>query len=275
MQRLALLLLCSLCVASSASAQEQKDQPSEQPRCQDISDLSRECHKQVEEWKKGEQRWRKWNATNGNNRMAAGWGWRLFHPRRPTPPSWVATLCEPLDPNVERKTGDDAQASTTNELCAYYFDVVDYVWWDHYKGFEPPLRMFNKAKNTEYVDFWSWLARSIHYDAAWVPAHTGDNILLVGGAHLDLAQITDRISVFGPGLMMVRVPERNGSHTFRAAETWGFSFRLKDFTFPGTNRDYSLYFNLANCRIHGGPLPDQEVVGTGRSVMGFSMSLKK
>jgi hypothetical protein len=257
-----------MCLAQPALAQ---DQPRAEPtpaECPSSASLSERCQASFESWQAAEQKWRAWVERYGNQIVWSniGQGTRK-RPVRPAVPDWIAALCAPLP----------AAGLPDSPVCRAFTDYQQYDWVRHYAGPPPPpVRTRNKAVG-EGADIWTWLVRSMHYDIGWVPAQTDARFLLIGGVHLSLAQISKRVFVFAPGVMLVRISTAGGHHAYRPAQTWGLSVRLRDFRFPWSKKDYSFYFNLANCRIAGmETLADSlSVSGSSMSVMGFSISLKK
>jgi hypothetical protein len=126
----------------------------------------------------------------------------------------------------------------------------------------------------EIGDFWTWFRKSLHYDGLWVVPDTRSRAFLLAGVHVAWAQISDRMYMFGPGVMIVRMTDSSGNRVFRPAQTWGISIRLKDVKLFKSRNEFSVYFNVANGRIHGqGPAFLGE--GRGMTVVGFSISAKK
>jgi hypothetical protein len=255
-------------LAQSSFAQEKPKPEPTVVDCPSLDNLPSACQASFTAWRAGEKKWRDWVERYGNRIVmdASGYSMRQ-RPKRPEIPEWMTALCAP---SIKDRFPD-------GPVCALMDDSLRYDWVQHYAGPPPPpVHTHNKGVG-ENADIWTWLLQSMHYDVGWVPASTSGRFLLIGGVHLSIAEISNRVSVFAPGVMIVRLPIGGGRHSYRPAQTWGLSVRLKDFQFPWSGKGYSLYFNLANCRIAGMEMPSDSVTGSSSSVsvMGFSFSPKK
>lgn len=260
---------CLLFLAQVAFAQSKPDNTEGTTlNCPSLTDVSKECQESFKAWHAGEQKWRAWVERYGNRSVPdnSGFGFRK-RPQRPPVLEWLVPLCEPAF----------SYGYASGQMCLALDDYNRYDWTQHLPT--PPVPPINKvAKGVgENTDMWTFLIQSMHFDFGWIPANTNGRFVLLGGVHLAVAQISERMYVFAPGVMVVRLPNGSGGYDYKPAQTWGLSVRLKDFEFPWSSRDFSLYFNLANCRIPGMDSPTTAALNadTSVTVMGLSFSLKK
>jgi hypothetical protein len=274
MKSIACVVLCSLfIVARPAWAQDHGkpagsgDLDQGEPTCVTLDLLSADCAEDFARWQQEEGAWREWMVDHGGqivyNRFGSKPADRL---PRPEIPAWVAARCDLLDQsNV-----------APDDVCQFYAETLAYDWPDHVEvPASPPLAKVSKRVG-EVGDFWTWFRKSLHYNGLWVVPDTRSRAFLVGGVHVAWAQISERMYLFGPGIMLVRMSDGAGNSVFRPAQTWGISIRLKDVNLFQNGNEFSLYFNVANGRIHGGgPQLLGQGQGQGMTVVGFSISARK
>ena len=271
MKVLACVLWCSLLVVGpSAWAQESGEQPApaglgDDPPCVSLDLLSTTCEKEFAQWQEEERDWREWMVDHGgqivHNRFGSKPADRL---QRPEIPAWVAARCDLLDQS----------GFAPDDVCEFFAETLAYDWPAHLEVPEtPPLTRIPKPVG-EVGDFWTWFRKSLHYDGFWVVPDTRSRAFLLAGVHVAWAQISERMYLFGPGVMLVRMTDSNGNSVFRPAQTWGVSIRLKDVRLFKSQHHFALYFNVANGRIHGQG-PEFLSEGRGMTVVGFSISPKK
>jgi hypothetical protein len=116
------------------------------------------------------------------------------------------------------------------------------------------------APHSLFVKYWL-------IDGFWVPTQSGDHTVGLVGAHLAIAQI-GRLYIYGPPGVMVLRADGDRGRVFRPGYSWGFSFRLMEFTWPNTHRRAILFGSFTKCWTFGD-------YRTGSSMAGLSVSWKK
>ncbi len=112
----------------------------------------------------------------------------------------------------------------------------------------------------------------VHLDALWPMTQSGSRVYGIVGTHATV-DVAGRLEVFiAPGAMVLTVPTGRGTRDWKVATDWGVTYRLADFTFPGSHRQGSLHLNLVTAWIFGGP---SNVVPSNISLAGFSFTFKK
>ncbi|HTL39351.1 MAG TPA: hypothetical protein VL306_00860 [Methylomirabilota bacterium] len=225
------------------------------------------CQKEFDKWWAAEKKWRRWKSENPSSPGGPKYLSDYFTDTvwvRPTVPGWIATYCRRLE-----------QMQVVNpEICDPYQDTLDYDWMAHLQDKPPDFIPVHPVTVGEGSEFWSWFLRNLHLDVAWTPLDNRATFHGVLGMHLTLAQIGDRVFLFGPGVLVV--VNRIGVHQkeFRVGNTWGMSIRLKDFRFPGTLKSAGLFLNIANLRL---PQVTDLLAQSqdGVSVLGLSIAFRK
>ena len=269
MKLIACVFWCSIFVVGpSAWAQDNEESPGAVAlvsSCVSLDVWPTACADQWAEWQRAEQEWRAWMVEHGGRTVYGRFGSspaeRL---QRPEVPAWVPARCEMLDES----------GFAPDEVCRFFAETLAYDWPEHLETPEPPPLTRVPKPVGEMGDFWTWFRKSLHYDGFWVVPDTRSRAFLLAGVHVAWAQISERMYLFGPGVMLVRMNDGAGNSVFRPAQTWGISIRLKDVKLFKSRNEFSLYFNVANGRIHG---QAQQFVSEGRgmTVVGFSISAKK
>lgn len=122
----------------------------------------------------------------------------------------------------------------------------------------------------------STFVEKIHLDGAWSTVqYPFPHIYGVVGVHVSIWE-SGRFQLSMPGAMVVLVPGPEG-HEFKPAITYGFSYRIKDFTSNWGNRVGSLHINFAPVkilgwtRVSGGDSPffDSQILLVGLSITPF------
>ena len=233
--------------------------------CISLDLLSAECATEFAEWQRAEHEWRDWMAKYGARTVYGRFGSRPAERlQRPDIPVWAGARCDLLDRS--RFAPDD--------VCQFLAETLAYDWPEHLETPEPPPVTRVPKPLGETGDFWTWFRKSLHYDGFWVVPDTRSRSFLLAGVHVAWAQISERMYLFGPGVMLVRMNDGAGNSVFRPAQTWGISIRLQDVKLFNSQSEFSLYFNVANGRIHG-ESPHFVSESRGMTVVGFSISAKK
>jgi hypothetical protein len=200
--------------------------------------------------------WKEWSARWGNRRQP-GW-FTGYRDRRdlPVPPVWLAERCawifddtDPLAPACAllRDWNDDYTTTqlrqATTAAIARVEDDSKTTWWEH-----------------------------VHMDVLWPAMQWRSSMYGVIGMHA-ATTVHGRVQAFiAPGAMLLNLPARDGSRTWKFAANYGIGYRLFDFIFPG-GHPASVHVNAARAWV----VSDVTDVATGRTVdfAGFSVTFKK
>jgi hypothetical protein len=272
MKAIIFVVWCSLLgICPAVWAQDHAGRPAPVPvepsdsACVALDLLTPDCAEGFAEWQKDEMAWRAWMVDHGGriaySRIGARPQERL---PRPEVPVWVTERCDLFD----------RSGFVPDDVCQFLSETLAYDWPEHVEVPEPPPLTRVPKPIGETGDFWTWFKKSLHYNGLWVVPDTRSRAFLLVGVHVAWAQVSERMYLFGPGIMLVKMDDGSGAHVYRPAQTWGVSIRLKDVTLFQSQREFSLYFNVANGRIYGQG-PDVLTRGRGMTVVGFSISAKK
>jgi hypothetical protein len=200
--------------------------------------------------------WKRW-ADKWLNKHE--WSWFGVAPRRPRPdpPVWLEDDCR----LVLEDTG------TLAEGCRLLAD------WRDDLATAAERAKFNAAKmRLEDRTKTSWWEH-LHLDGFWPMTQSEGGMYGVVGVHATV-QIVNRFQVFvAPGVMLMRVPSSSGESEWRPATDWGASYRLFNFSMPGTTRRATLHANFVRAWVFvrlGGNLGGTSTV----NLAGFSVSFK-
>jgi hypothetical protein len=229
-------------------------QPAEPPAL--VDDRATDQMAEAEQWVRQYDEWKEWSSQWGNRRQP-GW-FTGYRDRRdaPVPPAWLAAQCVAVvdedDPLMRacvllREWNEGFIANQLRTASAAQVarreDDQKTTWWEH-----------------------------LHIDVLWPAMQWRSSMYGVIGMHA-ATTVRGRFEAFvAPGMMVLNLPSRNGTRTWKVAANYGIGYRLFDFVFPG-NRLASLHVNAARAWV----MSDIADVATGRTVdfAGFSLTFKK
>lgn len=208
------------------------------------------------EWARDYAEWKEWSARWGNRRQPGWFTGSVDRREPPVPPVWLADTCvfvfDEADPlagacTLLREWQDGAIASRLRAASAGAIaqqeDDSTTTWWEH-----------------------------LHVDVLWPAMQWRTSTYGVIGMHA-ATTVRGRIQAFvAPGMMLLNLPSRTGSRTWKVAANYGIGYRLFDFVFPG-GRLASLHVNAARAWV----ISDVTDVISGRTVdfAGFSVTFKR
>lgn len=212
----------------------------------------------IEKWTRDYTAWKAWQ---GRYRNTPEPGLFSAKSRRqpPVPPDWLPAAC--------------AVAAHDDEVLAEACDA-----WREWTRNDPSAdalsqQLAQTRRSHEAQDHTQWWER-VHVDGYWPMTQSGTDTIGVVGMHATM-QVLKRFHVFmAPGIILMRVPALDGTHTWSAATDWGFSYRLFDFRMPLLDRGTSAHFNMAKVWIVGNN-PSAATLGGDMYVAGFSLTFKK
>ena len=200
--------------------------------------------------------WKEWYAEWANRRER-GWftSYRQRRPK-PAPPAWLMDRCETVEDEA------DPLMLACSMLAEFNADPTS-----------SPLRQatvttVSQTDDTEKTTWW----QHIHMEVLWPAMQWQSSTYGVIGMHA-ATTVKGRMEIFlAPGAMLLNLPSRNGSRTWKFATNYGFGYRLFDFTFPG-NRRAVLHANFAKAWL----MSDVTDAVTGRTMdfFGFSITFKR
>ena len=212
-----------------------------------VEDMSR--------WLRQEKRWKNEPVHNNYGKII---------PRRPEPPApdWLPAYCDSL-----RGATTAAQPRHVEQACRILASLsVDQQ--------AEAIRQQTQAvrADKEKVVKTSFLSR-LHLDGLW--STTSSDIRYYGlvGSHISLVDV-GRVQFFGPpGILLLRMPDENGTHQIRVGYTWGMSVRLTDLRVLAGHKNMTLFLSITKCWTVGSST-DRLRPG-GFDIAGFSLAPKR
>jgi hypothetical protein len=251
-----LALTCSLLLGVGGAAAAQ--QPGSPPTAADpsLAPLSQSEDRELAAWLAAMAKWQRYDAK-WQNRPARDGLWRITA-RRPLPaaPAWLAARCAAADAaNVLEL---EPRLTTACRLVADPRTPIESAPAVPVPAEQPPKHS-------------SFLTR-VHIDGLWSTTSTSGRIYGLIGSHVSLVDV-GRLQVFGPpGVLVLSVPDNDGSRRITLGYTWGLSVRLTDMRLFG-GKDMTLFVNLSKVWVASGA--DDRASARGYDIVGFSIAPRK
>jgi hypothetical protein len=262
--RVALAFGCLLLAGRSAAAQQPPLLPSSplvipDSRPLDLSDEQiRELTRWIDEmskWLRAEKRWPNQPAHDAYGRIVL---------RRPQPeaPEWLEPICT---------SHDDASLSSLSEQVARACRMLAS------RDVDPQVKAIQQQTQTaragkEKLTKSSFLSR-VHLDGLWSTTSSDVRFYGLVGSHISLVDV-GRVQFFGPpGVLLLSVPDGNGSRQIRVGYTWGMSVRLADVRLFGARKNATLFLSVTKCWTVGSNI-DRFGSG-GFDIAGLSLAPRK
>jgi hypothetical protein len=253
---LALFALLTVGVATAAAQQTLPDSPPESAFVPLTPDQDRELTawlKEMDKWQRYDAKWHNRPARDSLGRVAA-------RKQPPDPPAWLAAHCAAaasagmLDVEARSATAcrlfDDPRARLESVPSPAQSQQID----------------AEKPKHS------SFLTR-VHLDGLWSTTQSGVRFYGLIGSHVSLVDV-GRLQVFGPpGILLLSVPDAEGSRRITLGYTWGLSLRLTDVRLFGPTKDKTLFLNLSKVWIASGAT--EQATSRGYDIIGFSIAPRK
>jgi hypothetical protein len=218
--------------------------------------LTPDQDRELSRWLAGMDEWRRFDAKWFNRPARDSLGRRTERLQRPAPPSWLPASCKSA--TLERVLDLHPRLSAACRL-------LDDPW-------APVLSMPTavqvvRAEEEKPSKYTSFLER-VHIDGLWsTPVTNGRSYGLIG-SHLTLVDIGP-VQLFGPpGVLVLSLPDGDGSRRLTIGVTWGLSVRLTDVTLPG-DKPMTLFLNLSKVWVGG---ETNDVTNSGHDIIGFSLA---
>jgi hypothetical protein len=262
--RVALTFGCLLLTGRVAAAQQPPLLPSTpfvipETRPLHLSDeQERELARWIDEmskWQRAEKRWPNQPAHDAYGRIVV---------RRPQPdtPDWLEPICAGRD-EVSLSSLPDRVARACRLLAGLSVD--------------PEVKALQQQTaaaraNKERLIKGSFLSR-VHLDGLWSTTSSDVRFYGLVGSHISLVDV-GRVQFFGPpGVLLLSVPDGNGSRQIRVGYTWGMSVRLADVRLFGSRKNATLFLSVTKCWTVGSNL-DRFGSG-GFDIAGLSLAPRK
>jgi hypothetical protein len=255
-----LALICLLLVVAVAAAAQPVPAPGPKFPDAPLTSLSPEQDRELSTWLKAMEEWRRYDARWYNQPARDSLGRLTARRPVPEPPEWLGRYCAAAA--TEGLVNVDARTATA---CLLHDDP------------RAPIQSTSIGAQAARNDaekgpqHWSFLTR-VHLDGLWSTAATTDRFYGLIGSHVSLVDI-GRLQVFGPpGVLLLSVPDANGSRRITLGYTWGLSIRLMDVRLFGV-KDMTLFGNVSKVWIAG----DAQNGGLSRGyeIVGFSLAPRK
>lgn len=203
-----------------------------------VAPLSPDRDAELTKWLKAMEEWRRYDARWYNRPVRDSLGRATARRPAPDPPEWLGTYC--ADAAAAGLLDLDARTATA---CLLHDDPRAPI-----RSASLGTQAARDAAETQ-PKRWSFLTR-VHLDGLWSTAATTGRSYGLIGSHVSLVDI-GRIQVFGPpGVLLLSVPEADGSRRITLGYTWGLSIRLTDVRLFGT-KDMTLFANVSKVWIAG------------------------
>jgi hypothetical protein len=235
------VLTCTmlLAAATGAAAQASPQQPPQRAEVDpDTPVLLPEQDRELAAWLTAMDEWRQFDAKWTNRVARDKLGRVAARPPVPEAPAWLPAYC--ID--ASRAGVLDLQAHT-RMACRLLADPRAAVG-------SVPAHVKAARDDAERPAPYSKFLTRIHLDGLWTTMNNGRSYGIVG-SHMSLVDV-GRVQVFGPpGVLVMTVPQADGSRRIELGYTWGVSIRLSDVRLFGS-KDMSLFMNVTKVWVSGG-----------------------
>lgn len=257
-----LALAGSLLVAAASAVNAQEPvppAPAQQSRDISFVPLSDDQDGELRAWLTAMEKWQRYEAKWNNRPARDGLGRVVARRPPPEPPKWLAAHCAAAAathvPDLE----------PLSEACRLLADP------------RAPIASVPTPSQAAKIDaeqskHSSFMTR-VHLDGLWTTTSTSARFYGLIGSHISLVDV-GRLQVFGPpGVLLLSVPDTDGSRRITLGYTWGISVRLADVRLFGPTRDKTLFLNLS--KVWLASAPDDGGTARGYDIVGFSIAPRK
>jgi hypothetical protein len=226
------------------------------------ADLTSDQEQELAAWVDDMSHWLKQEKKSPNGPMHNNYG--KIVPRRPEPPApdWLASYCISVN-GVSSTTAPKRVRQGCKMLAGLSVDPE-----------AESIRQQTLAQRAdkEKVVKNSFFSR-VHIDGLWTTTSSDIRYYGLVGSHISLVDV-GRVQFFGPpGILLLRMPDINGTHQIRVGYTWGMSVRLTDLRMLSPTKNMTLFLSIAKCWTVGSDT-DRLRPG-GFDIAGFSLAPKK
>jgi hypothetical protein len=219
----------------------------EAPGLPDAAKRRDELKKWVDEFSE----WQQWAERWMNRREPGTFSASRERRPRPDPPNWLFEQCE-------------SAIDASDEIVAACTLLTE--WRAPAQAASARATATQGSEDGEKTTWWE----HVHLDGGWPAMQADASIYGVIGVHAT-THVKGRFQIFlAPGAMLVNVPVRGGGRAWKVATNYGITYRLVEFTVPGSRRAL-LHLNLAKAWLFAaGNLPTDST-----DFVGFSVTFKK
>jgi hypothetical protein len=256
---------CLLFLAQPARAQEQTPLPSTPAPLPTVvshagpAELTPDQEEELARWVDDMTRWVRQEKRWHNEPVHNNYG--KIVPRRPEPPApdWLAGYCVSI--------GRTAVSRRVDHACKLLAGL----------NVDPEAEAIRQQTQAQRADKekvvkTSFLSR-LHLDGLWSTTSSDVRYYGLVGSHISLVDV-GRVQFFGPpGILLLRMPDVNGSHQIRVGYTWGMSVRLTDLKLLAPHKNATLFLSITKCWTVGSNT-DRLRPG-GFDIAGFSIAPRK
>ena len=211
----------------------------------------------LQQWTRDYDAWKEW-FVKWRGRVQPGLFKAKARRESPVPPAWLADSCTSL---VDH-TGPLADA------CRAFRE-----WLHDHDGTGLYAQQTLQARNQQEAPPKTIWWEHVHIDGMWPMTQSGSSAFGVAGMHSTL-YVTKRLQVFlTPGAILMRVPSSDGEGAWTGATDWGFSYRLFDFRFPGSDRPSTVHLNMARVWLFSDA--QSSAMSGDLYLAGFSLTFKR
>jgi hypothetical protein len=262
--RVALAFGCLLLMCRSAAAQQPALLPSSPIVIPDTRPLhiSDEQQRQLARWIDDMSKWQRVEKRWPNQPAHDAYGRIVIRRPQPEVPAWLEPICAGRD---------EASLFALPEQIAHACRLLAGLSAD------PEATAIQQQTQTARADKekltkTSFLSR-VHLDGLWSTTSSDVRFYGLVGSHISLVDV-GRVQFFGPpGVLLLSVPDGNGSRQIRVGYTWGMSVRLADVRLFGPHKNATLFLSVTKCWTVGSNF---DRLGTGGfDIAGLSLAPRK
>jgi hypothetical protein len=251
------LVACAVSLCPIVAAAQTPNPQSPSVNEPSLQALTPDQDRELARWLDAIEDWREYDARWFNRPARDRLGRATKRRQPPTPPAWLEGYCEraaalglaAVDARIDIACRLRADPRARRESLPPEVEAAR-------------IQAEKPAKHSKFLT-------RVHLDGLWSTAATTGRFYGLIGSHLSLVDV-GRVQIFGPpGVLLVSMPQPDGSRQVTLGYTWGVSVRLTDVRLFGT-KDMTLFANVSKVWISGGA----ESGGTSRGydMIGFSIA---
>jgi hypothetical protein len=256
-----LVLFASLTVGVATAAAQQATPDS--PPASDVVSfvaLTPDQDRELTAWLTAMDKWQRYEAKWNNRPARDGLGRVVARKQPAAPPAWLEAHCAAA--TAAGILDLEERSAIACRLLANPRAPLASV----------PTPAQSARIDAEKPTFTSFLTR-VHIDGLWTTTQSGARFYGLIGSHVSLVDV-GRLQVFGPpGVLLLSVPDADGSRRITLGYTWGLSIRLTDVRLFGPTKDKTLFLNLTKVWIASGA--NEHATSRGYDIIGFSIAPRK